>query len=647
MSESDTSLWAFADASRLPLLYHTARNMESRQLLGIAERKLRHLVVPSVPLDFDARYESAIPASLSVRSEPIAANTATLRGCLSASARSRFRTLTAGLDAGEVTFRNRTVAVGGPRGVDWLGATIPSPSTLWGVQFYGFTFLAWPVLAYGSVDSCAPVASTLRGWIDDWVSADGTEIGREGYLRRVWTPHTVSLRVLHLIRYYAWSVEDHESAHARLLKRLIYKNARFLSKHVEHDVGGNHLIENGAALAFAGLFFETEGSTFLQQGVDVLQTAAPQFLDDGGHFERSPMYHAITLTRYLSVCDLLERTGRDVPRALQRVAAAATWHLDALRPPDGRLPLLNDSAFGMALPMDACLDYARAVGIDEDALPESDRPMVSDPNRLDASGYYWIGDGTDRLLVDGGAIGPPHLPAHSHNDHFAVLWWVDGQRVLCDTGVYEYLPTGERQYARSVAAHNTVQYADVEPIPLGGSYLFGRRIEPTVRYGTDEDLTYFDGSYVRRLSRTDRYRHHRRIYGADDWWLVWDRLTASAPDRIRSRLHFDPAVSLEPDPDADRSRLQIHRSDEGSAPLGHCHPIDASGVSRTQSRYFPSFGRSVPRTCLSLHSRGEDVSFGYLLSRDSYDAVTVSSDGDGTVLLSLDGRTWRLPSGGD
>ncbi|MBV0902730.1 alginate lyase family protein [Haloarcula salina] len=644
MSESDTSLWAFADAGRSPLLYHTARNMQSRQILGIAERKLRHLVVPSIPIDFDARYESAIPEPLSVRSEPIAANTATLRGCLSPTARMRFRRLTDGLGAGEVTFRNRTVAVDGPRGVDWLGESVPSPSTLWGVQFYGLTFLVWPVLGYGAVDSCRPIAETLRDWIDDWSTADGTEIGRAAYLRRVWTPHTVSLRVIHLVRYYAWAVDDHGTEHARLLRRLIYKNAGFLSNHVEHDVGGNHLIENGAALALAGLFFEADGSGFLRQGVDVLQTAAAQFLADGGHFELSPMYHVITLTRYLTVCDLLERTGREVPRDLWRTTAAAARHLDALRPPDGRLPLLNDAAFGMALPMDACLDYARSVGIDIDASAEAEQSPLPDQNGLEASGYYWIGDGTDRLLADGGAVGPPHLPAHSHNDHFAVLWWVDGQRLLCDTGVYEYLPTDERQHARSVAAHNTVQYGALEPIPIGGSYLFGRRIEPTIRYGTDDGIAYFDGSYTRHISRDGRYRHRRRIYGGDDWWLVWDRLTASAPDRVRSRLHFDPAVRIEPDPEPDRSRVQVHRAERDSDPLAYCHPVDARSVSRSQSRYFPAFGQSVPRTCLTLHSHGEDVSLGYLLSRHSYDAVGVSSGDAASVELSLDGRTQVLPA---
>lgn len=646
MSESDTSAWPSVDGGQLPLLYHTARNMESQQLLGIAERKLRHLVVPSVPVDFDARYESSVPESLSVRSEPLAANNATLRRCLSTASRGRFRTLTAGLAAGEVTFRNRTVAVDGPRGVDWLGETLPAPSTLWGIQFYGFTFLAWPVLGYADVESCRPVVGRLRDWIDDWVATADTEIGRPGYLRRVWTPHAVSLRVVHLARYYAWSVDDHGSTRARLLRQLLYKNATFLSKHVEHDVGGNHLIENGAALAVAGLFFDTDGSALLRRGIDVLETAAAQFLDDGGHFERSPMYHAIALTRYLTVLDLLERTGRDVPHALSQVAVAAARYLDALRPPDGRFPLLNDAAFGMSLPMDTCLDYARSVGIDPGGAAEPGRSPVPGSNRLAASGYYWIGDGTDRLLVDGGAVGPSHLPAHSHNDHFTVLWWVDGRRVLCDTGVYEYLQTDQRQYARSVASHNTVQYGDLEPIPIGGSYLFGRRIEPTVRYGNEDGVTFLDGSYTRQISRNDQYRHRRRLYGGDDWWLVWDRVTASNPDRVRSRLHFDPAVRIEPTPETDRSRLQIHRADAGSEPLAYCLPMNADSLSRSQSRYFPTFGSTVPRTCLTLHSRGDDVTVGYLLSRSPHDSVSVSSRGNAPDELTLDDQTRTLPATG-
>lgn len=72
------------------------------------------------------------------------------------------------------------------------------------------------------------------------------------------------------------------------------------------------------------------------------------------------------------------------------------------------------------------------------------------------TGYYWLDTDDGRLLVDGSPVGPSHTPSHSHNDMLSVLVWADGRCVLTDTGVYEYADNERRQYARSVAGHNTV-----------------------------------------------------------------------------------------------------------------------------------------------------------------------------------------------
>ncbi|AEM59303.1 conserved hypothetical protein (plasmid) [Haloarcula hispanica ATCC 33960] len=620
---SDTTLTALLDRDRVPLLYHTARNMQPRQLAGIAERKLRHLIVPAVPVDFDARYEGSVPASLSGAPDPVARNTALLRDALPSSGQTDFRELSQGIAAGEVTFRNRTVTVESASGVDWVGAGVPEPSTLWGLQFHGFAFLMWPVLGYQSPTDCTAVEETLEQWLRDWDRSGSNRIGQPAYLRRSWTPHAVSLRILNLVRFYAWAEDVLEPPHSARLRKLVYKNAAFLSNHVEHDIGGNHLIENGAALVMAGLFFPESGQQWVKQGLDVLVETAEQFRADGGHFERSPMYHAVTVTRYLTVIDLLKRVGREIPPEVQRVATAGVRFLRDMEPPDGRLPLLNDSVFGLALPLQSCLAYARAVGI------EPTDETTSAQNAPTASGYYWLGTGRSRLLVDGGAIGPPHLPAHSHNDHFAVLWWADGQRILTDTGVFEYLPTTERQYSRSVEAHNTVQYDDVEPIQTGGSYLFGRRIEPEVAYEHRDGLTCFDGHYRTESSSQPQYSHRRHIYGSDTWWLVWDTVSAEKSAPIRSRLHLDPAVTVRSTPSDGQQHLVVSSLEGGSETgIAHIYPLDTDRIIRDQRPYYPEFGRSMPRTGITLRTDGSDVSFGFLLSTDDIDTVDVTRDGD-------------------
>ncbi|WP_276251026.1 heparinase II/III family protein [Haloarcula rara] len=369
MSGGQSRLSQLADTETAPLLYETVRNMEREQLLGVADRTLRQLVVPSLPLDADQWYERQVPSGLAIRPESIRGNTTTLRRCLDSASRENYRERADETASGTVTLLERSLSVTGEDGVGWLDDAVLDSPAMWALQFHGFEFLSWATLGYDGPGACPDVVETLADWLADWDDAEATAIGAPGYLRRAWTPHAVSLRVLHLARFCAWVRDD--TAVEALAARLVYRNAAFLSNHVEHDVGGNHLIENGAALVMAGALFDGEGEAWLQQGVDVLREARDQFLADGGHFERSPMYHSIALVRYLTAVDLLRRQGRSVPTELREVALEATAFLQRLRPPDDRIPLLNDAVFGEAPPLSAVCRYADAVGVDATATPGS------------------------------------------------------------------------------------------------------------------------------------------------------------------------------------------------------------------------------------------------------------------------------------
>ncbi|MDS0299660.1 heparinase II/III family protein [Halogeometricum sp. S1BR25-6] len=632
MSGDGSSSRRFADVRTLSLLFRTVSNMKPRQLAGVADRKLRHAVVPALPVDFDARYDRRVPDDLSCTPGPLRANTTVLRRSLSGADRSAFRARAAEATDGEATFLDRTIRVEGPDGVGWHDEAVYEPPALWALKFHGFEFLRGAYLGHDDPTDCPAATETFPRWLADWQADESTNIGTEAYLRRAWTPHSVSFRLLNAARYYAWlGADERHPALAARLQRLLYRNASFLSNHVEHDIGGNHLIENGIALVVAGLLVDDAGDPWVDAGVEVLVDAADQFLADGGHFELSPMYHVLTLTRYLTALDLLRRYGRTPPSEIRAAAERGTAFLRAIAPPDRRLPLLNDSVHGESLSLRACLRYASAVGVD---------PGPSATTAMPDSGYYWLGRGDDALLVDAGGIGPPHLPAHSHNDQFSVLLWVDGRSVLTDTGTYEYAPTDRRQHTRSVAAHNTVQYGDVEPIDIAGSYLMGRRFDPRVRHGVVDGVTAFDGAY-RRVGN-DAYAHRRRIYAADDWWLVWDRVTADEARPVRSRLHVDPDVAVDGAADTGAAGLGF-RTDGDADPLAYLYSLEAAETTVGTSPYFPSFLTEVERPSVTLRSSGADVSFGFLLSKRPYETVALERDGADPRALSLDGTDRSLP----
>jgi uncharacterized heparinase superfamily protein len=593
------------DAGNWPLFYHTLSNMTVRQLAGVLERTVRQKAVPHLPVKFDERYEQQVPDAPTTRPEPVRLATARLRDCLRNAERERHSERLGETEAGDVTFLNTTISLGQEDGVAWTDPVLDDQPQLWSIKLYGFEFLRWLVFGNEHPSDNPEAHARCRRWLRDWARSPETAIGAEEYLRGTWTPHSVSLRILNLARYYSWCVgAETDVAFPSLLRRLIYKNALFLENHVEYEVGGNHLIENAAALVMAGVLFPDTDRGWLETGISILESAQSQFLTDGGHFERSPMYHLIALTRYLTVLDLIGEGGRSRPSALMDIAEQATGYVRTVRPPDGRIPLLNDSVFGEAIQLDSCLGYATELGIET-------RPRK---RVLPDSGLFWLGEGDDRLLVDGGEFGPSHLPAHSHNDFLAVLWWVDGHRLLTDTGTYHYAPTSRRQYSRSVEGHNTVQVGSTEPVPVGGRYLAGRRPEPSVQYARVGDLTMFDGVYERYSLPGLSYRHRRRVFSAEDWWLLQDKVNCDKSPSLRQRLHLHPQVSLGNHP-ATASGYTLQVSDE---PVAYVLSPDAASVMETTAPYFPEFGRERERSSLLVEPDSGTDTMSLLLSTRPY-----------------------------
>ena len=73
------------------------------------------------------------------------------------------------------------------------------------------------------------------------------------------------------------------------------EQASALEAQIEYHLLGNHLLENGITLAWAGLSLDGPRSRqWLGKGLEILERELPrQVLDDGTHDERSPMYQAL------------------------------------------------------------------------------------------------------------------------------------------------------------------------------------------------------------------------------------------------------------------------------------------------------------------------------------------------------------------
>ena len=243
-------------------------------------------------------------------------------------------------------------------------------------------------------------------------------------------------------------------------------HAGFLRRHLEYDVGGNHLIKELKALVGLAVFFADE--RLLRLALRRLtRQLARQILADGGHYERAPAYHCQVLADLIDVADLLRAAGRapvgEITAAIDRMRR---W-LGAVLTPDGQVPLLNDG-----YPVDRELLAALRPGPDP-VTPAS--PLLV----LPATGLVRAVVGGWHLLADVGPPCPPSLPAHAHADTFGCLVHVDQVPLLIDTGTSTYEPGPVRRYERSTAAHSTVEVDGADSTEVWGVFRAGRRARVT------------------------------------------------------------------------------------------------------------------------------------------------------------------------
>jgi uncharacterized heparinase superfamily protein len=413
------------------------------------------------------------------------------------------------LDAGTGTFSflNRPRHLGRP--VDWR----PDAPALWTFNLHYFEYL------------CELPLAEQKALCREWVEAN--PVGR----KPAWHPYPTSRRIIH------WCKADFDDAD---LQRSLYQQAAFLARTTETHLLGNHLLENARALLFAGCYFEGHGDApeWKDQALEIYRAQTEeQILADGGHFERSPMYHALMLEGYVDAANLLPRHHPD--QSLLRAAVRRmSDFLVSLTHPDGRLALFNDAAHHVAVPTEQLAAYVRRV---TGYRPQQQRQFPQ-------SGYYRIAHGDLNVLVDGGPIGPDYLPAHAHADIFSYELYLGDAPFVVDAGTYEYEPGPMRDYTRSTRAHNTVCVDGVDQAECWDSFRVARRYAPEdVTMHEYGDVVIFDGSFTgyahligdgivhRRCMRLSR--RHRRVQ-------VTDYVAGDGSHTVTARLHLHPEVSV-------------------------------------------------------------------------------------------------------
>lgn len=416
-----------------------------------------------------------------------------------------------------------------------------------------------------------------------------------------WDPYPTSLRIVNWIkRARSGRPLDDTATHSLAVQ------ARWLSGRIEHHLLGNHLFANAKALAFAGLHFGgAEGDRWFDAGMRLIaRELDEQVLGDGGHFERSPMYHALALEDVLDLINLsaacrgaltAAQAARVAP--LAPVARSMLRWLRTMCHPDREIAFFNDAAIGIAPSPDELAAYAARVLGDAARHPAAfaagaaSRPAAT---VLADSGYVRVDAPDATLLVDVAPVGPDYLPGHAHADTLSFELSLGDRRVLVNSGTSCYGSGPERLRQRGTAAHNTVVVADADSSEVWGGFRVARRARPfDVSVTESADAVVVAGSHDGYRRLPGRPVHARTWTVGRGTLRIDDTVDPPGPHAV-ARFHLHPDVVLATADDA--------RSGTGTLPDGRrfAWSVEQGEVSVEASSWHPRFGASEPGRCLAV-----------------------------------------------
>lgn len=412
-----------------------------------------------------------------------------------------------------------------------------------------------------------------------------------------WEPYPTSRRIVNWIKFALAGGVLPDEAMASLATQ-----AECLLGCLEKRVLANHILANAKALFFAGSFFEgAAAEVWRKEGSRILlEEIREQILPDGGHFERSPMYHALVLEDLLDLKNISDTYGTFIPGLTEGATRMLAW-LRAMTHPDGQIAFFNDATFGMAPTPHEISEYAARLAV------------AACETLLNGGGYIRLEDQGAVVLFDAGAIGPDYQPGHAHADTLSFEMSAQGRRVIVNSGTSTYESGSQRDWERGTSAHNTVRVDGVDQSEMWRSFRVGRRARPVDVRTDHRHFAEAAHDGYKRLPGGVIHRRKLRLAGGD--LQIEDSLEGGGTHTVELFFHIHPSAS--PDISLDSK-------------------LSASTASTT---YHPGFNLSVPKTTVigTYTGRLPAVFTSYISARQEDPLTTLGTQGNARSSIAHEG----------
>jgi hypothetical protein len=288
-----------------------------------------------------------------------------------------------------------------------------------------------------------------------------------------------------------------------------------------------------------------------------------QILDDGFHWEQSPMYHVEVL---LSLFDVIETAAKyeiKIDKTITNAAEKMTYAIVKSQKPNHHQLLQSDSD-----DTDVRDILARAALIFNNGIfksfafktisyPYDDNQIKAyekieskqypfESIALEESGNYYFRSGWNEedsfLHFFCGDLGSGH--GHSNLLHFDFTYGKND--ILVDSGRYTYTDCEERYSLKSTKYHNSIMMDDIDYAPVKDSWTYSSK--PTFIKGSfieKENYKFVNGFNSSYLNINESLIERKILQLNKELVVIFDNITCNNKHKINRYFHFDNQGTLE------------------------------------------------------------------------------------------------------
>lgn len=404
-----------------------------------------------------------------------------------------------------------------------IGWDCDSISKLWRYNLHYFDFLNQNIDRKEELEFQNQLIET---WIKDNPFGKGTG----------WEPYPTSLRVINWVKWH-WKTQSLSSE----AKLSLWNQINWLAKRPEFHLLGNHLFVNAKALLFGCSIFSLDEKSYIYiKAIKILkEELTEQFLQDGAHFELSPMYHALAMKDFLDLYQLRNSLSTSFPsEQIGELFSNGMKWLSLLKYENDELAHFNDCANGVAPTYKELYDLGLKIGLKlrKDSYPGFQYLMDS--------GFAVVKSSKCHLIMDIGHIGPDYLPGHAHADTLSFELALNGKRIIVNSGTGEYGVSSERLKQRSTSAHSTIEVDGVSSSEVWSGFRVARRAKVSnIHYSISDEAVYVSASHD-GYQRLNKNPIHTRSWNLTHGRLdIIDHVTGKG-NEIKLRFHLHPSLVI-------------------------------------------------------------------------------------------------------